>query len=351
MSLGLCGLIFSLLLAILALLLDAWLAEPRRFHPLVGFGRWADAVQRRLNPQTSRWRWLRRCNWPLLHVVLQIVLGGLAVALVVAPLFYFFWMGLKLLAVYSAWLAAAVEVVLLYVCIGGRSLQQHVQAVADALAQHDLATARQKLSWIVSRETQLLNEQQIAQASVETTLENSSDAVFASLFWFALGGAAFSLLHRWLNTLDAMWGYKNEQFLYFGRIAARLDDAMNYIPARLTALCFVVLSPRRQKTASGAAGNLAWYCWRTQARQCASPNGGVVMTAGAGALNCRLSDGAYYHGHWQAKPPMGCGAEADGDDIAAALTLVKRAVGVFLLAWLLLGLALLGLEFTGSAYV
>jgi adenosylcobinamide-phosphate synthase len=223
--------------------------------------------------------------------------------------------------------------------------------VADALAQHDLATARQKLSWIVSRETQLLNEQQIAQASVETTLENSSDAVFASLFWFALGGAAFSLLHRWLNTLDAMWGYKNEQFLYFGRIAARLDDAMNYIPARLTALCFVVLSPRRQQTTSGAAGNLAWYCWRTQARQCASPNGGVVMTAGAGALNCRLSDGAYYHGHWQAKPPMGCGAEADGDDIAAALTLVKRAVGVFLLAWLLLGLALLVLEFTGSAYV
>jgi adenosylcobinamide-phosphate synthase len=331
-------LLLSAFFAALALLLDYRLAEPKRFHPLVCFGNWANALQQRLNPKVSALfpATLRRST------TLQFIFGVIALLIAVGPLFYFFWAALRLLHVYSHWLAALVEIILLYVCIGGRSLQQHVLAVKQALDQHDLMTARQKLSWIVSRETTQLSEQQVAQANIETTLENSSDAIFASLFWFAIGGAPLVLLHRWLNTLDAMWGYKNPQFLYFGRAAARLDDVMNYIPARLTAMCFCLLSPWLWLV--DKRRNAAWYCWQTQAEQCSSPNAGPVMTAGAGALNCRLSDGAFYHGEWQQKPPMGCGDAADVKDIQPALTLVTRAIVLYMSLWLLAGLLLVFIE-------
>lgn len=327
-------LLLSAFFAAMALLLDYRLAEPKRFHPLVGFGYWAAFWQRYLNPQVSTIKVIRACQSP----AGQIVLGTMALMIVVVPLFSFFWVGLKLLHSYSHWLAYTLEALLLYLCIGGRSLQQHVEAVEQALAGKDsrLTEARQKLSWIVSRETDSLNAPQIAQASIETTLENSSDAIFASLFWFAVGGAPLALLHRWLNTLDAMWGYKNPQYLYFGRIAAYLDDVVNYIPARLTACCFCLLSPRH--SVNGRFRNSARYCWKTQAQHCASPNGGVVMTAGAGAIQRTLSEGAYYYGQWQNKPPMGVGVPADVTDIAAALSLVKKSVVIFMAAWLMLGL-------------
>lgn len=329
MSLSLCSFILSALLASVALLLDYRLAEPRRFHPLVGFGHWAGWWQQRLNPQAAG----SVLSGLASSAAAQRLLGVLAVLLVVAPLFYLLFSALKLVWVFAPWLAALLEAVLLYLCLGGRSLQQHVQAVATALQQQKLAAARQKLSWIVSRETAQLAEAEVAQASIETTLENSSDAIFASLFWFALGGAPLALLHRWLNTLDAMWGYKNRQYRHFGWAAARLDDLMNVIPARLTALCFVLLS-RRISDPQGRQRNAAWWCWRTQAQHCASPNGGVVMTAGAGALQRRLSAGGYYHGQWQDKPPMGCGPAADVADIAPALTLVQRALWLFMAFWL-----------------
>ncbi|WP_419813050.1 adenosylcobinamide-phosphate synthase CbiB [Bacterioplanoides sp.] len=328
------SLLISAFFAAIALLLDYLLAEPKRFHPLVGFGHWAGFWQKQLNPQVSTIQFIRACQSP----AVQIMLGAMAVMIVVIPLFSFFWVGLKVLHSFSHWVAYALEALLLYLCIGGRSLQQHVLAVKQELATQDLTRAQEKLSWIVSRETDSLNAPQIAQASIETTLENSSDAIFASLFWFAVGGAPLALLHRWSNTLDAMWGYKNPQNLYFGRIAAYLDDVLNYIPARLTACCFCVFSPRR--LVNGRSQNSACYCWKTQAKHCSSPNGGVVMTAGAGALQCTLSEGAYYHGQWQTKPVMGIGKPAEVGDIASALTLVNKSVFLFMAAWLILGLSI-----------
>ena len=325
--------------AVIALALDYRLAEPKRFHPLVGFGNWANGLQQTLNPQVSAVSFIRHSQTP----ALQIMLGGVALALAVLPLLYLVILLLKFLQLYLGGFALLAEIFLLYLCIGGRSLQQHVLAVKQALDQADLNLARQKLSWIVSRETNQLNEQQVAQATIETTLENSSDAVFASLFWFAIGGAPLALLHRWLNTLDAMWGYKNSQFLYFGRIAARLDDVMNYIPARLTAACFCLLSPRLML--AGQQRNSGWYCWQSQAKDCSSPNAGPVMTAGAGALNCRLSDGAYYHGEWQQKPAMGCGEPAAADTIEPAIRLVSYALILFVGLWLLSGLLLVGINY------
>ena len=172
----------------------------------------------------------------------------------------------------------------------------------------------------MSRETDQLDGTQIAQASVESVLENSSDALFASLFWFMVAGIEGAVLHRLINTLDAMWGYKTPQYLYFGRFAAYFDDVLNFIPARLTAYGFVFCAHSVEQ------GKKALKCWRTQAKQCSSPNGGPVMTAGAGALNVRLSEGAYYHGEWQEKPLMGCGDVAQAHSIVEALALVQKTL-------------------------
>jgi adenosylcobinamide-phosphate synthase len=203
-------------------------------------------------------------------------------------------------------------------------LQQHGRAIFEELKINQIDLARTKLSWIVSRETQQLDSTQIAQASVESVLENSSDALFASLFWFMVAGVEGAVLHRLVNTLDAMWGYKTQQYLYFGRFSAYFDDFLNYFPARLTAYGFAFCARSVEQ------GKKALTCWKIQAKHCSSPNGGPVMTAGAGALNVQLSEGAFYHGRWEVKPVMGCGDPAQAQTIIESLELVQKT----LLFWL-----------------
>lgn len=314
-------------LALLALLLDALLGEPARWHPLVGFGRWAAWLEKRLNRSAAG--------------VVGIFCGTLALLLALAPLLLVV-ATLLWLAQQSLWLWLLAEVVLLYLCIGWHSLQLHIGWISQALLAGDLAQAREKLGWIVSRDTQQLNNDEVAQAGIESLLENSADSLFVSLFWFAIGGSTLALLHRWVNTLDAMWGYRSERYEFFGKAAARLDDLLAFIPARLTALVMAL--------ASGRYCLRAMQCWRTQAAACASPNGGPVMTTGAGALGIRLSERACYQGEWKAKPPMGCGPAAGVSDMAPALSLVWRALGLWLLLWLLGGLLLNWLQY-GVVYV
>lgn len=295
---------FSLLLA---LALDYRFAEPKKYHPLVGFGRYVDFLQRQLNRPTDNRG--------------QFINGVVAALLAITPI-----VGLIIIVQDSlpAFINIFVDAGLLYLCIGWASLQQHARAIFDELNINQLDMARTKLSWIVSRETSELDSTQVAQASVESVLENSSDALFATLFWFMVAGVEGAVLHRLVNTLDAMWGYKNNQFLYFGRFSAYFDDLLNYIPARLTAYGLVFSAKTIEQ------GKNALLCWKTQAKQCSSPNGGPVMTAGAGALNVRLSEGAFYHGTWQVKPAMGCGDPAQAQTINESLELVQRT----LLFWL-----------------
>jgi adenosylcobinamide-phosphate synthase len=304
-------LILSFFSLLLALALDYRFAEPKKYHPLVGFGHYADFLQRTLNrsgavPVDSR---------------TQFINGTLACLLAIIPI-----VGAVIIVQHSLpdFLNIFVDAALLYLCIGWSSLQQHARAIYDELNINQLDLARTKLSWIVSRETQQLDSTQVAQASVESVLENSSDALFASIFWFMVAGVEGAVLHRLVNTLDAMWGYKNSQFLYFGRFSAYLDDVLNYLPARLTAYGFTFCANSIEQ------GKQALKCWRSQAEACSSPNGGPVMTAGAGALNVRLSEGAFYHNEWQVKPPMGCGEPAKASTILEALGLVQRT----LLFWL-----------------
>ncbi|EZQ17197.1 cobalamin biosynthesis protein CobD [Halopseudomonas bauzanensis] len=293
------------LLMALAVLLDRLLGEPRRAHPLMAFGRIADALEREMNRGERRqWR------------------GLLAWLLMVAPLTLLAWALASLPQI--GWLFS---VLLLYLAIGLRSLGEHAQPVAQALRVGDLPQARHRVSYMVSRQTAELDATAVAAATTESVLENGSDAVFAALFWFAVLGAPGVVLYRLANTLDAMWGYRDDRFHRFGWAAARLDDLLNWLPARLVALTYALLGNTRQ----------AWSCWRRQAPQWDSPNAGPVMAAGAGALNVRLGGAAIYHGELHERPLLGAGRPAVADDIDRALRLVRGGVWLWLVVALAFG--------------
>ncbi|WP_201316167.1 adenosylcobinamide-phosphate synthase CbiB [Dyella sp. EPa41] len=296
----------SLVLAMLAaVLLDAWLGEPRRFHPLVAFGRLAHRIEscaygdRR---SAGVLAWCLAVVWPVVAV--------LFVAVVAAP-----------------WLRFVLDVVLLYLAIGLRSLGEHAMPVAQALRDGHLAEARATVGRMVSRDTDVLDASQVAAAASESVLENGNDAVFGALFWFVLLGAPGAVLYRLANTLDAMWGYRTPRYGRFGWMAARADDVLNFLPARLTALSYGLLGDAQR----------AWRCWRTQAAAWDSPNAGVVMAAGAGALGVQLGGAAPYDGVWESRPDLGEGNPPGADTIVRALRLVRRAVVLWLLGVLALG--------------
>ena len=283
--------------------LDAWLGEPRRWHPLVGFGHLAQRIEQRLNSGGRGWRSHGVSGW----------------CLAVLPPVLLVW----LLSLSSlGWL---VDILVLYFALGLKSLAQHALPVAQALRLGNLDEARRRVGYLVSRRTSELDACGVARAGTESVLENGADAVFASLFWFAVLGAPGVLLHRLSNTLDAMWGYRNERFERFGWAAAKIDDVLNYVPARLVALTYALLG----RTAT------ALRCWQRQAPQWDSPNAGPVMAAGAGALQVQLGGAAIYHGVEEQRPQLGEGAPARARDIERALNLVYLGV----LLWLV-GLAI-----------
>jgi adenosylcobinamide-phosphate synthase len=291
------------LIIVLAVLLDHWFGEPRNSrHPLVVFGHWASYLEKRLlNPEHSSGQ--------------QRLAGTVAISGALIPCLL--WLAfVPELSVLQAVLSAAV----LYLCIAPNSLQQHADAVRQALLDDDLPQARQRVGYIVSRETGTLDATQVCRAGIESVLENGADAIFAPLFWFVVLGPFGALLHRLSNTLDAMWGYKNQRYRHFGWAAARLDDLLNWIPARLTAISYAVLG----KT------SLALLAWSREASLLESPNAGPVMTAGAGSLDLQLGGPAVYHGQIKAKPWFGGEQLPTPADISRAYALVNRC----LLLWL-----------------
>ncbi|HMW17233.1 MAG TPA: adenosylcobinamide-phosphate synthase CbiB [Accumulibacter sp.] len=322
------------LCAVLAVWLDRLLGEPSRCHPLVGFGRLAQWIETAL----------RRLPGPA-HEVGDVSLpagadsaaderndrasraqknaGIAAWALAVLP---FTALALVLRQGGPIGLTAAVDVVLLYFALGAQSLHEHVERVASALTAGDLPGARQAVGCIVSRETAALDENAVARAAVESALENGNDAIFGALFWFAVLGGPGALLFRLANTLDAMWGYRNQRYRHFGWAAARLDDLLGYLPARLCALSYAALGRAR----------LALVCWREQAPRWDSPNAGPVMAAGAGSLGVRLGGASVYHGQREDRPLLGRGPAPKPADIHRAWRLVRGSM----ILWLIAGFAL-----------
>ncbi|WP_211317040.1 adenosylcobinamide-phosphate synthase CbiB [Arenicella xantha] len=287
---------------ILALLLDQWLGEPRRWHPLVGFGRAAYYLEKIFNRSGSAHR--------------QFINGIFCLLILLVPAVALIAFIQHKLVVYSLTITVLFDIVVLYWAIGLKSLTQHVQQVEANLSTGQLSSARQALALIVSRDTSQLEATDIAAGAIETTLENGCDAVFGALFWYLIAGAPGVIAYRLINTLDAMWGYRTKRYEWFGKSAAVLDDIANYVPARLTALSYALCGNTK----------LAIISWRRFAAKLDSPNAGPVMCAGAGSLNLKLGGDAVYQGQLKTKIEFGGDRPPHHSDISASIGLLNRAV-------------------------
>ena len=184
--------------------------------------------------------------------------------------------------------------------LAARGLVQESTNVYKELKKPDLPGARKAVSRIVGRDTAELTAEGVTKAAVETVAENASDGVIAPLLYMLIGGAPLALTYKAINTMDSMLGYKNEKYLYFGRVPAKLDDVANYIPSRLAALLWVAAAAFTHNDAKGA-----WKIWRRDRRNHASPNSAQTESACAGALGVQLAGPAYYFGEYYAKPTIG----------------------------------------------
>lgn len=305
-----------------ALALDALLGWPARLHARIGhpvtwIGGLVSLLERRLN---RGGRWKRRAAGVLL--VLSVLAASLAPAILVQAALPRDAAGVVLGAALAwPWIAA-------------RSLHEHVAAVAMPLARGDLEGARRAVAMIVGRDPDRLDEAGVARAALESLAENASDGVVAPLFWGLLGGLPGLVAYKAINTMDSMIGHRNARYEDFGKFAARLDDLVNLVPARLTAL--LVALP------SGRAGRALRTVAR-DARRHRSPNAGWPEAAMAGALGVRLS-GPRVYGDRVAEEPWVNGAAPDPDAgaLLRGLALYRRAV-------ILCGAALVALAFFGAS--
>lgn len=299
----------TVIMVLCAVFIDFLLGEPHRYHPLAGFGRLATVVEKRFYPPKGRSPG---------HCLVAGLLGWL---ILVLP-----FVGLSIWIISVPVVGIVASVAGLYLALGGQSLAEHAQTVKSALEVGNLRYARDRVGMIVSRDTRELDETAVCRATIESVLENGNDAIFAAIFWFAVFGLPGVVLYRLSNTLDAMWGYKNARYLYFGRVSARIDDAMNWIPARLTALTYILVGRawRDSKT------------WTAQAKQWKGRNAGWVMACGAGGMGLKLGGPAIYHGREEMRTWLGKGRVPGIEDIGHSIRFVQQGL------WLWLGLLFLG---------
>ena len=210
-------------------------------------------------------------------------------------------------ALVHPWLGELTKIYLLYTALATRDLAVHSWSVGEALGQNDLELARKRVGMIVGRETSELDEEGVTRACVESVAENIVDGITAPLFWAVIAGPLGALLYKAVNTMDSMYGYKNEKYIQFGWCAAKLDDIANYLPARITAWLVIGVAALLKQNPAGA---LKIWC---RDRRChASPNSGQTEAAVAGALGIRFGGPSNYFGKVVEKPFIG-----DADNIIA----------------------------------
>lgn len=198
------------------------------------------------------------------------------------------------------WLAFGLESFWCYQLLAARCLADESKKVYDCLKRRDIEGARRAVSMIVGRDTEGLDETGITKAAVETVAENTSDGVVAPLLFLMIGGAPFGFFYKAVNTMDSMIGYTNDTYLYFGRMAARMDDVMNYIPARISAVIMI-----GSAYFLGMDGKQAYRIYRRDRRKHASPNSAQTESVCAGALRVQLAGDAWYHGILHKKEYIG----------------------------------------------
>ncbi len=287
-------------------LLDVAFGDPRRLHPVAGFGRAAGALERRLYSPGR----MAGAGYAAIAV-------GTPVALAAAA---------TVATRHHPWVRAGMVAATTWAVLGGSTLRQEALAIADSLDRGDISTARQRLPHLCGRDPSTLDEAELSRATVESVAENSSDAEVAPLVWGALAGLSGLVGYRAVNTLDAMVGHRSSRYRHFGTAAARLDDLANLVPARLTAALTVLVAPRAGGDARGALRT-----WLRDGTRHPSPNSGQCEAAMAGALGVRLGGCNVYEGRVESRPTLGDGRTAKPEDIRRA-TRISAAVGVVALA-------------------
>jgi adenosylcobinamide-phosphate synthase len=286
---------------------DQLLGDPQRFHPVAGFGTVAGALEQRI------WKDERRAGIGYSSALV----GGVAAVT-----------GVACFALRRRPSARALfEAAVLWSTLAGKSLRRVAHTMSDELAAGDIAAARRIAPSLVGRDPSALDEHELARATIESVAENTGDGVIAPLFWFALGGAPAVAAYRGANTLDSIAGHRSERYLRFGWASARLDDLLNYVPARLGATAVVMAACRN------AADALRTVL--ADGRRHPSPNAGLYEASFAGALGLTLGGTNRYGDALEHRPELGDGARPRPSDIRRATRLSALTALLFVSALVL----------------
>ena len=284
---------------LIGFLLDALIGDPYSLpHPIRLIGRMIGALERIIRKKSQNLRF----GGVLLAVIVLLVSS--LIPLLVVLLCYRMHPAFGIIT----------ESILICYLLAARNLRDESMKVCRAAEAGDTEGARKAVSMIVGRDTAVLDRDGIIRAAVETVAENTSDGVTAPLFYIALGGAAGGFFYKAANTMDSMIGYKNEQYAELGRFAAKLDDVLNFVPSRLSALLMIAVCPLLRLDEKNA-----FRIWRRDRRKHASPNSAQTEAACAGALHLRLAGDAWYFGELHKKPYIG------DDDRPIAPSDIRRA--------------------------
>ncbi len=317
--------------------LDLVFGDPHfLWHPVQGIGKLIQWLQRLLEGLFQ----IDLCSKDKRNGAKEMVAGGVMVLLVITFTTGIVTTLLLVAECIHPYVRILLESVMCYQILATKSLKTESMKVYTKLKENNLMDARKAVSMIVGRDTDSLGEDGVIKATVETIAENTSDGVIAPMFFLLLGGPVFGFVYKAVNTMDSMIGYKNEQYLHFGRIAAKLDDCMNYIPARVAAFLMIASSFLLRLDGKGAI-----FIYKRDRYNHASPNSAQTEAVCAGALSTQLAGDAYYFGILHHKKTIGDAKRAiEVEDIKKAnrllyLTSVLSlflSIGILLIATFLL---------------
>ena len=278
----------SLLALVLGFILDLIIGDPHGlYHPIRLVGNLIGFLEKKMNRKADSPNRQMVMGWLMALIVITLSSG--------IPL---------LLLLLAGWIHPVcrliLETIMCWQLLATKSLKDESMKVYRKLKKHDLKGSRRAVSMIVGRDTEVLDEAGVTKAAVETVAENTSDGVIAPMLYMAIGGAFLGWMYKSINTMDSMVAYKNERYLYFGRIPAYLDDVVNYIPARLSGLLMIAASFLVKLN-----GKQAFAIFKRDRYNHASPNSAQTEAVMAGALEVQLAGDVWYFGELHKKKTIG----------------------------------------------
>lgn len=321
---------YTLLSVLAGFLIDCVLGDPARLpHPVVLIGKLISLSEKALRKAFAKTERGELAAGTVMAILVPLISTGVSFGIL-----FGLW---KL----SPWAYFAMSSIMCWQCFAARCLAKEAKKVVRALESDGLEAGRKQVSMLVGRDTEQLTEEQVIKAAVETVAENASDGVIAPMLFMLLFGAIGGFFYKAVNTMDSMVGYKNDRYLYFGRAAAKLDDVLNFVPSRLSALAMIAVCPLLRLD-----GQNAYRIWKRDRRKHASPNSAQTESVAAGALHVELAGPASYFGKVVKKPTLGDpDRPIERDDVKKTCALMY---GASVLLLVLLEAILLPLAFFGG---